>query len=438
MPKSNEIERMEITIIGGGAAGMTAAISAARVVGGNQVRILEKNDKLGRKLLATGNGRCNFTNTLCTYSDLKSVSEFDRNNSSFSKDAFSIFGIQDTLNFFEEIGVLWREETEGRIYPYSEQASAVQEALKAELEYLGVDIIYSSNVTSIRKLEEDKKSNCDNIVGFEIILETGMRLKTQKIIIATGGKAGSQYGSTGEGYRIAKSLGHSLVKPIPALVQLTSDDKLFQQLKGVRSKGKVTLRNKNQEDIVSETGEIQFTEEGLSGICIFNLSRYLRVEEKDKTDFQNYFVRIDFFQDSYEEELFQKLSNRANILKNRKKDEFLNGILNKKLAPVILKTAGIKLAGAVGELTEGEIIKLTKVLKCWEIQISGTKGWKEAQVTSGGIKTSEIEKKTMESKLINGLYFAGELIDVDGKCGGYNLQWAWTSGFIAGKSASQL
>ena len=188
--------------------------------------------------------------------------------------------------------------------------------------------------------------------------------------------------------------------------------------------------------MASETGEIQFTEEGISGICVFNLSRYIRIEEKDEDGYKGYTVRIDFFPKLDEGKLLDQLTRRVESLKNRRRDEFLNGILNKKLALVILNVAGIQLSGQTEDLTK-DLKKLVKILKYWEISISGTKGWKDAQVTSGGVKTSEINGETMESKLISGLYFAGEVIDVDGKCGGYNLQWAWTSGFIAGKSASE-
>jgi len=426
MPNSNHAKHKHITIIGGGAAGMTAAISAARNVGGNNVRIIEKNNKLGRKLLATGNGRCNYTNAFCTSQHLNNNSSIV-NSEQFSDRGLSIFGMKDTLNFFEEIGVLAREEAEGRIYPYSEQASAVQEALIAELEQLGVDILYSSTVKQVRKLNEE---------GFEIILESGEMLGTQKLILATGGKAGPQYGSTGDGYQIAKSLNHTIIKPIPALVQLSTNHKLISLLKGVRSKGKVTLIMDKVKEISSEIGEIQFTEDGISGICVFNLSRNIRLDNENSS-YQRYTVKIDLCPEFDEEELLKKLINIAGSLKGRKKVELLNGILNKKLASVMIKEAGISESGIIEHLAEAELIKLTKLLKGWIVIISGTKGWKDAQVTSGGITTSEINGNTMESKRNSGLYFAGEIIDIDGKCGGYNLQWAWTSGYIAGKAACE-
>lgn len=429
-------KRVKITIIGGGAAGMTAAISAARVVGGNQVRIIEKNDKLGRKILATGNGRCNYTNILCTNHDLKSNEALTTNDENFSRGILLQFGINDTINFFEELGILPREEGEGRVYPYSEQASSVQEALKSELEHLGVEIIYHKNVKSVTLILEEEKNRNNTPLGFEITLESGEKLESKKIIIATGGKAGAQYGSTGDGYQIAKSFGHTIIKPIPALVQLTSDNNVFNQLKGVRAKGNVVLIKNNEQVSEMESGEIQFTEEGISGICIFNLSRQIRLDENAEEGFHNYKIKIDLIPDFEGSKLLEKLFCRVESMKYKRKEEFLNGILNKKLAAVILKVAGIKTSGQTEDIIM-DLNKLVKILKGWEIQISGTKGWKDAQVTSGGIKTTEINDETLESRLTRDLYFAGEVIDVDGKCGGYNLQWAWTSGFIAGKAASK-
>lgn len=441
MSKSSKMDGIKITIIGGGASGITAAIAAARVIGGNQVRIIEKNDIIGRKLLATGNGRCNFTNLNCMSNELMNNVSIHKNNGNFTETALSRFSVNDTLDFFNSIGILPREEAEGRIYPYSEQASSIQEAFQSELEYLGVQILYNKNVKFVKRIEGKTTDNF--FENFEMILDSGEILRTQKLIIATGGKAGVQYGSTGEGYQIAKSLGHTIIKPIPALVQLTTDKDYFKQLKGVRAKGNVTLVQDHNIEILSETGEIQFTEDGVSGICVFNLSRYIRIEDNSgildndnkKAEFNRYSVRIDFIPDFEDKKLIEMLILRKEVLKGRNNKDFLNGIINKRLAFIILKVSDINKDGLIEDLTENDINRIVKVLKYWEISITGTKGWKNAQVTSGGISTSEINGKTMESKLIRNLYFAGEIIDIDGKCGGYNLQWAWTSGFLAGKSA---
>ena len=431
MPKNDKSDMKMITVVGGGAAGLAAAISAARITGGAQVRIIEKNDKVGRKLLATGNGRCNFTNKLCTYQDFVQSSGRESGvpctDKSFVSKALSLFGIRETLQFFEEIGVMPREEDEGRMYPYSEQAAAVQEALKAETEALGVEIIYEKSVRSVRYNSDHR---------FVLELDDGQLLSTHNVILASGGKAGIQYGSAGEGYQMARAFDHTINKPIPALVPLLSDDPLLKSLKGVRVKGKVTLINDNKKaESKPEEGEIQFTGEGISGICVFNLSRYLRLEEPEDR-YQDFVIRVDLLPEFTLEALTGQLTQRRKNLKNRKKEDFLNGMIQSKLALAVYCKSEIDLSGKVENLTDGQVQKISDTLKGWDIVLSGTKGWKEAQVTSGGVEPSEIDQNTMESKLVKGLYFAGELIDVDSKCGGYNLQWAWTSGTIAGKAAA--
>lgn len=415
----------KITVIGGGPAGMVAAIFAARKLGGHNVRLLEKNEKLGRKLLATGNGRCNITNRNSHMECPSSVQE-----------AFKQMNVESTLDFFKGLGILTREESEGRLYPYSEQAISVQQALIAELTSLNVEIICQ---VTVKKLE--KTPDGFNLLGEiekqeKIRQNKEVRYATQKVIIATGGKAGPQYGSTGDGYAMAKEFGHSIVKLIPSLTQITSEQSFFKELKGVRAKGSVTLL-KRSKPLDMETGEIQFTENGLSGICIFNLTRLIRLEDNGYAD---YTVKIDLMPEFSSQELNEFLIERTLLLQNRKTEEFLNGMINGKLSSIILKEAGfdektmrtLKLS----QLTKKQVQEVAKHLKGWELSISGTKGWKEAQITCGGIDMAQLNVETLESKLVKGLYFAGEVTDIDGKCGGYNLQWAWTSGYVAGTAAS--
>lgn len=367
---------------------MTAAISAA--VQGTKVRLIEKNDILGRKLLATGNGRCNLTNTNCR-------------------------DTEEILRFFAELGLLTRAEAEGRVYPYSEQATAVQEALISELRSRKVEILCNREVQTIERVD----------AGFRI-LSNKDRLLSDAVILATGGKAGPQYGSTGDGYRFSKEFGHTIVRPMPSLVQMVSDQPFFKALKGVRAKGQAELLRGNRVVDV-ESGEIQFTEDGLSGICIFNLSKeYVHGD----------IIRIDFFPEYHQESLEDILINRATMLKSRSLSEFLNGMLHKKLIPVLLAVLSLDEKRNVSELKQEDLATMVQLLKGWTISITGTKGWKEAQVTAGGIDLTEVDLNTMGSRLISNLFFAGELLNVDEKCGGYNLQWAWTSGRIAGKSAA--
>lgn len=428
--RTDKEERKQVIIIGGGAAGMMAAIFAARNLGGHHVRIIEKNDKLGRKLLATGNGRCNISNRFCGDSSLLSPIK-----------AFQLMNVSSTLDFFQQLGIITREESEGRLYPYSEQASSVQQALLSELKALNVDIWYNAKVCHIERskagfqleIERQVEKKTNHKTNLEIQRES---IFSQKVIIATGGKAGPQYGSNGEGFTMAKEFGHSIVKTIPSLTQITSEKAFFKELKGVRAKGCVTLL-KNEEPLDQESGEIQFTENGLSGICIFNLSRLIRLENCEITD---YTIRLDLMPELSTQELFDLLVERALYLGNRKIEEYLNGLVNGKLAPVILREAGIDLKTSkeleLLKLQKNQIKQIALILKKWNISVSGTKGWKEAQVTSGGVPMNELDEETLESKLVKNLYFAGEVTDVDGKCGGYNLQWAWSSGAIAGRSAS--
>ena len=405
-----------ITVIGGGPSGMAAAISAARQ-GAGMVRLIEKNDILGRKLLATGNGRCNLTNTNC-------------------RDA------EKTLHFFEGLGLLTRVEDEGRVYPYSEQAAAVQEALVSELEHLGVEIQCGVEVQAIEKaVPAPGYGAAGKGTGYWIITgtKTGTasgtgadRLFSDAVILSTGGKAGPQYGSTGDGYRFAKAFDHNIVSVRPSLVQMVSDDPFFKSLKGVRAKGRAELLRSNQasdheQTVDREDGEIQFTEDGLSGICIFNLSRgYVRGDH----------IKIDLFPEYGEESLKDILTGRAEALKERSMAEFFTGMIHKKLIPVILTLLSMGEERKAAELSREEIAAAVRLLKGWRISVTGTKGWKEAQVTAGGIDLAEINPG-MGSIIVPNLYFTGELLNVDEKCGGYNLQWAWTSGLAAGKSAAE-
>lgn len=407
-------QKKKVAIIGGGAAGMTAAISAARILKGNKIIIFEKNEQLGRKLLATGNGRCNFSNSKCSWKD------YHGQDIGIVREVFEFMGLGDTVIFFEELGIIAREESQGRLYPYSEQASSIRNALEEELRSSEVIILSGSPVVNAVKTDD----------GFEIILSDGARYKTEKLIVATGGKAGGRLGSTGDGYGIAKKFGHTLIRPLPALVQIFSDDEAFRSIKGVRAKGAVSLY-KNGKFLVKETGEIQFTEKGLSGICVFDISRYLDAEMKD------YYIDVDLYPEYTGEMLLKKLIKRQIDLKNRTVDVFLNGILHNKLAPVYLRRCGLDPELRVSDVSFGDLKKLSGIMKSWKVNVTGTKGWDGAQVTAGGINTGELNSRTLESKLIPGLYFAGEIIDVDGKCGGWNLQWAWSSGYTAGYFAAE-
>lgn len=398
-------ERFRLAIIGGGASGMLAAISAAMILPGRDIVLLEKNQELGKKLLATGNGHCNLSNLGCRYMD------YQAGGSIAPRQILSKISASDTIAFFDEIGLMTREDDDGRVYPYTEQAATVRDLLVKELKFLGVSVRTSSGVSEIRSDETVDPS-------FSIHLSSGDSIKADAVVVATGGKAGSQFGSDGDGYGFAKSFGHTLIRPRPGLVSLIVKEWNHKELKGVRVKCSVALERKG-ERIVERRGELQFTDYGISGICIFDISRFLDVDETEVD------AIIDFFPDLAMRDLAAKLFARAVAFSTRSPESLLEGMLHQKLIPFFLPD---------GDDVNPE--QLARVLKSWRLPIEGTKGWKEAQVTVGGVNCEELYQHTLGSRKKPGLYFAGEVLDVDGPCGGWNLQWAWSSGFAAGESAA--
>ncbi|MCR4719827.1 MAG: NAD(P)/FAD-dependent oxidoreductase [Firmicutes bacterium] len=383
----------KVVVLGGGASGIMAAIAASEY--GAEVTLVEKNHRIGKKLLMTGNGRCNFTNINLKAEDY---------NSAFVCDALNSFSVTQTIEFFKEIGLISLAEDGGRVYPASGQASAVLDVLLLELERRKVKIICYFDIDKISKSK----------VGFEIFSKNKEKIYADKIIASFGGKAAPKTGSDGSGYRILESLGHSITTVSCALVQLKTD----RSIKGVRAKAKVTHKD------LTEMGEVQFTEYGLSGIPIFNVSRYAKTGD---------IVTLDLMPDYSEKELFEYLKTR----KAQKLETYLVGIVNKQLGQMLLKECGIgKLSKNSKELKEFEIEKIAKTIKNWRFTVTGKMPWENAQVTKGGIRLSEVNSKTMESKLVKGCYITGELLDIDAPCGGFNLQWAWSSGYLAGKSAA--
>ena len=383
----------KVAVLGGGASGIMAAVTAAEY--GGEVVLLEKNPRIGKKLLQTGNGRCNFTNMNIKAEDY---------NSAFVCDALNSFSPSDTVEFFRKIGLLSAIEEEGRVYPASNQASALLDVLLLELEAKNVKVVCNFDIVGISKKGEK----------FEISARNGERITADRIIAAFGGKAAPKTGSDGAGYALLKGLGHSVTPLDKALVQLKTD----RSIKGVRANAKATTGDK------SEVGEIQFTEYGLSGIPIFNLSRY--VETGDT-------VTLDLLTDYTEKELFSYLKLR----KPQSLETYLVGIVAKQLGQMLLKECDIgKLSRNSGSLEDFEIEKIAKKLKNLRFTVTGKMPWENAQITKGGICLSEVFSKTMESKKVKGCYIAGELLDIDAPCGGFNLQWAWSSGFLAGRAAA--
>lgn len=394
MKRKEKKVKIDVAVVGGGASGIMAAIFAAR--SGRNVCILEKNPRIGKKILATGNGRCNFTNI---------NAKAENYNSEFVGSAFECFSPKDAISFFEELGLLSKEEAEGRVYPLSGQATAVLDVLRLELERLSVKVITEFDVQNIEKSKD----------GF-VIFSKKEKVQAEKVIVATGGMASPKSGSDGKGYELLKAFGHHTTKLVPSLVQLKTE----KSVGGVRAYGKVTTVL-GRYDI----GEIQFNNYGISGIPVFGLAKHVKKGEP---------VFLDLLPDYTEDEVVSILKKRP----NQTMETYLIGILNKALAHFFLKECGISpLSRTSDTLKNDEIIKIAKKIKNWRFDVTGTMPWDNAQVTSGGIELSEIDPCTMESKLVKNLYITGEVADIDGPCGGYNLQWAWASGKLAGSEASR-
>lgn len=406
----------DVIIAGAGAAGLVAAIAAARK--GKSVLIIEKNTKAGKKILATGNGKCNFTNLHQTPECYRSE------DSKFAMKVLSNFDLNKTLNFFENLGIFPKERN-GYVYPFSEQASSVVSVLLMECERLKVEIAYNEKVKSV--IQPD----------FTVVTvrpdNTEAIYYGKKLIIATGGCASPNLGSDGSGYQLAKSFGHSIVKPLPALVSLKSPDKFCKTVSGVRTQAKVTAYASSK-PLSQEEGEIIFTDYGISGIPVMQLSRFVSkaLDKKEEV-----FLILDFFKEYTNDELKKLLTVRCSQNPNKTLEEMLIGLFNNKLNYILIKEAKLDPGLKCKRLSKADINKLAGQIKNFKIRISDTNSFDFAQVTAGGVSTSEINPDTLESKKKKNLYFAGEIVDVDGTCGGYNLQWAWSSGYIAGSNAAK-
>lgn len=410
--------KKQVVIIGGGAAGLTSAIWAAK--SGAMVTIIEHTDRVGKKILSTGNGRCNLTNGRME-ADCYRCREPE-----FPMKVIGQFGWKDTLRWFSSMGVLCKSRMETYYYPMSDQASAVLDALRLECERLGIVIRTACEPKSISR--ERKKGQ----TVFSIATNQGI-IAADSLILACGSKAAPATGSDGSGYELAKSLGHHVIKPLPALVQLRCQGSHYKQLAGIRTEAKLTLYTAGQK-AWEESGELQITDYGISGIPVFQLSRFAAraLDEKKKVQ-----VLIDFlpFMDLEETRVF--FNQRFQELGYRKGEDFLTGVVNKKLAQVLLRMSGIRMDEPVSRTLAKQRGQLIRNIKEYEALVSSVNPFANAQVCCGGVDVSEVNPLTMESRLVPGLFFAGELLDVDGICGGYNLQWAWSSGKVAGVQAAQ-
>lgn len=401
----------DVIIIGAGASGLMAAAAAASK--GARVALLEHKDDIGKKILATGNGRCNFTNT-----DM-SVNKF-HGSKALIKNGLSQFDYADTIRFFKELGIPAYDNA-GYIYPNSRQAASVVAAFRMELMRLHVDVKTGINITDIKP--------ADDRTGYCIQTDKGS-FKSKRLIIACGLTASPKLGSDGSLFRQIEALGHHIQKPLPALCGFSCDGLNFKKITGVRCDATVASVIDGQMT-EQNTGELQLADYGISGIPVFQISS-LMSRALDKV--QRVEVIIDFLPAFSDDELNGYIKDRSiTTTDNRSLNEMLNGLLNNKLLLELIHKSGVSPDKKGRLLTDDDCKSLTRSIKHTAVSVKKPRGAEFAQVCTGGIYTKEIDVRTLESKIHPGLYFCGELLDVDGICGGYNLQWAWTSGYIAGE-----
>ncbi|MDY0234721.1 MAG: NAD(P)/FAD-dependent oxidoreductase [Gudongella sp.] len=401
-----------IIIVGGGASGMMAAIIARRK--GSEVTILERNDRVGKKLLATGNGRCNYTN------ENINLNFFHGEDKEFIRSVLDRFTNTEVIEFFESLGIVPAVEDNGKVFPLSFQSSSMLDVLRYEMQRLNIKLETESYVVKITK---DK--------SFNLYTKDGRNFKADKIIIATGGMAMPVSGSDGNGYSIAQTFMHVKNEPTPALVQLKLIGDKWKQINGVKFIGKASLII-NDKYIADDIGDILFTDYGVSGPPILQLSREAIKAKKEGKSVK---IGISILHNKTKKEVFEYLKERFQKMPEKTLEESLIGMINKRLILPIIKELGMDKDKHSYDINEVEVSSLAEILVNWEFELSGDKGWGHAQTTAGGISLEKINPDTMESKIVEGLFLCGELLDVDGDCGGYNLQWAWSSGYIAGSNA---
>ncbi len=407
---------MNIAVIGGGASGMIAAICAASE--GASVTIFEHMPRIGKKLLLTGNGRCNISN------EDMDPAHFHGGDHDRIEAVLSACPKEETLKFFEDLG-LYIKERGGYLYPFCEQASAVLDVLRFAIRDMGIDVFTD---TDLKKIEKFKK--------FVLTTERG-QLEFDRLILCCGSTANRNTGSDGSGYNLAKNLGHTVIKPLPALTSLVCDDEFFPSIAGIRTMATVSLFSTDERDdskiLGKEYGQLQLTKNGISGICVFNLS-YMAIRSLDLG--RPVKAMIDLLPDISWGQIGTFIRQRRERMGQRPVEEFFAGLIAKPLGICICKRCAIDLKRECGSITDDEITDLCKMLKEFEANVVSSGDFDSAQVCQGGVDLSEVTD-TLESTKIPGLFFAGEILDVNGDCGGYNLQWAASSGMLAGRTAAK-
>jgi len=404
------MSQTEVYVIGGGASGLVAAIVAKR--NGAKVTILERNHRIGKKILATGNGRCNYTNVLANPTDY--------NNPDFVKEALTYFPPARAITFFEQLGIVPKVEKEGKAYPLSEQASSIVDVLLYEINRLKIKVIANAFVNNINYSNQK----------FNIYLENGQHFVTDNVIIATGGRAMPKSGSDGNGYDLARALGHTVTNTFPSIVKLKLDSPYLRHLEGIKMPTQVDLMLEDKV-IQSEYNDIIFGNYGISGPAILDISRKaLEIWHSGKTPQ----VRLQLVTTLSRQDIVERFQSAE----YKPIDVSLIGLIHKRYISAIIKEAGIEKQNTlVKDLSKAKLNRLIDLLFDWRFNITGSKSFHDAQATAGGVSLQEIDSATMESTIVPNLYFCGEVMDIDGRCGGFNLQWAWASGTIAGEQAAR-
>ena len=400
---------MKVLIIGGGASGMMAALSAAQDPR-NTVTILERQSRVGKKLMATGNGRCNLTNENLTPANYHGAQP------DFILPALREFDVKKALDFFHALGLLTVTEPSGRVYPLSDQANSVVDVLRFALEAAGVQVLCSQDVIEVRKKAR----------GWQAQTAVGDSYFGDKLIIACGGCAGKKIGGTRSGYHLLRMLGHACTELLPSLTQIKTETNEVRALKGVRAD--CLLRLKKGGLLLAESaGEVQFTDFGVSGPVGFEVSRAASVSGEGQT------LLLDFLRNYTQEEVYSLLLTKKDRLPALSAGDLLSGVVQARLGTVLVKRAGLDLTTPLSALDDSALRAVAAVLKCFSLQVEGVMGMDSAQVTAGGVPTAEFDPTTLQSRLAKGVYATGEVLDIDGDCGGFNLQWAWASGWLAGQ-----
>lgn len=410
------MKTLDIAVIGGGASGLAAAISAAQTDRSLSIAVLERAPRVGRKLLSTGNGRCNLTN-------LRAAEGGYHGDEHFARQVISHFPPRAVLQFFHSLGVRTHADDEGRVYPLCNQAAAVLDAVRLRATELGIAEICNFDCSAVQK-----QGNL-----FLIKPASGESVRARRVIVCAGGMAAPKIGGTDAGVRILGAQGHALIPCRPALTQIDTDIEPIHALKGLRYQGGVALLVDGRA-VREEQGEILFAESGLSGIAVMQLSRAAGDALRQK---KRVAIRMQILPDR-PESLSRELFARAQTAPNRELNDFLTGLVAKRIGQSACKQVGaVPLTRLAGTLNQAECAAIARILTGWTLRVRSVKGFDSAQVTAGGADLRGFDPATMQSRNVGGLYAAGEVLDIDGDCGGYNLQWAWASGLLAGQSAAE-